>query len=72
MRAVGLKVLKNKLSEYVRLLDETMQYFDALVRRTDAREIAVRGHAVSTRAQKLRTDMRHARSAQAIPNALTQ
>ena len=70
--AEGLAAYHAQLSEYVRLLDETRQYFDALVRITDAREIAVRGHAVSTRAQKLRTDMRHARGAQAIPNALTQ
>lgn len=66
--AEGLVAYHTQLREYVRLLDETRQYFDALVRATDPREIATRGHTVSSRAGKLRTEMRHARSAQAIPN----
>lgn len=70
--AEGLAAYHAQLSEYVRLLDETRQYFDVLVRATDPKEIASRGHAVSTRAGELRADMRHARSAQAIPNILTR
>lgn len=61
-----------QLGEYVRVLDETSAYFDVLVRKTEPRDVAVRAHAVSSRAGELRTEMRSARSAQAIPNTHTQ
>jgi hypothetical protein len=71
-RAEALVAYHAHLGEYVRLLVETNQYFDALVRTTDPKEIAAQGHAVSTHAGKLRTEMRHARSAQAFPVTLTR
>ena len=71
-RAEELVAYHARLGEYVRLLDETKLYFDALARTTDPKEIAAHGHAVSTHAGELRTEMRHARSAQAIPATLTR
>ena len=67
--AHGLSAYHAQLGEYVRLLDETKQYFDALARAADSREVAVRAQSVSMRAGKLRTEMRRTRSTQSLPNS---
>ena len=63
----GLSLYHTQLGEYVRLLEETKQYFDALVRATGSREAAVRAQSVSMRAGKLRTEMRRTRITQSLP-----
>jgi len=68
--AEGLAAYHGHLADYVRLLDETRRYFDALLKAIDSpsdSDAAVRAHDVNAKAASLRADIRESRGALALP-----
>ncbi len=72
--ADGLTDYHAQLADYVRLLDDTRRYFDALLAAIDTSknsDAALRAHNLSSDAADLRNDMRETHSALALPARAT-
>ena len=72
--AESLIAYHDRLAAYVRLLDETQRYFDALLKAagpSDRADAALRAHDTETHAGELRAAIRGTRSALALPVTAT-